>query len=169
MNNGSDQATDGCNFPENSRKIYPSIKQWMRDSWESQVGNPGEMIYRLLCCTSGFRKLHLWGIFLLQNCVGVSCECEWGRSHHLYYFLEPQFSISPSWAPLAEEELSVYIQDIGNPISHNWDIFILYRQFSQLKHIHANGKVLQRYVLQSFIAHTLNYFSEDKVCRILVC
>ena len=119
------------------------------DETTAWLGNSGEMIYRLFLCTSGFRNCK-WGILFLQNCVGVK-ECEWGRSHHLYYF--PEFSISPSWAPLVE--LSVYIQDIGNPISHNWDIFILYRHFTQLKHTHANGKVLQRYE-QSFIAHTLN-------------
>ena len=164
MNDCSDQVTGGCNFPENSQDPRKGLKQWMMESRESQVpgslgwdhrtawlGKSGEMIYRLLLSSSasGFRNCK-WGILFLQNWVGVN-ECEWGRSHHLYYF--PEFSISPSWASLVE--LSVYIQDIGNPISHNWDIFILYRHFTQLKHTHANGKVLQRYE-QSFIAHTLN-------------
>ena len=153
MNNGSDQATRMQVSRKSKKNIFKNKtmnegisgvpgrkpRKWFIDF---SVAHPGSVN-----CTCGG--------FLLQNCVGES-ECEWGRSH-LYYFPDPQFSISPSWAPLAEE-LSVYIQDIGNPISHNWDIFILYRQFTQLKHTHANGKVLQRYVLQSCIAPTLNCF-----------
>ena len=38
--------------------------------------------------------------------------------------------------PTIWDEPSVYTQDIGIPISHNWDIFILYRHFAQLKHTH---------------------------------
>ena len=96
MNNGSDQATDGCNFPENSFDARPtkSFKHHKNNEWGSpgslrQPGNPGEMIYRLLCCTSG--SVTASGGF--SFCKTAS-ECEWARSHHLYYFPDGVFNIS---------------------------------------------------------------------------
>ena len=165
MNDGLDQVPDGCNFPENSRptKSFKHHKnnEWAaRESQESQAARKPRRndLYRLLCCTSGSLTAS-GGFSCCKTALVRASVSELDRI--IFIISRSEFSISPSWASL--EELSVYIQDIGNPISHNWDIFILYRHFSQLKHTHANGKVLQRYVLQSFIAHTLNYLSEHKI------
>lgn len=160
MNDGLDQVPDGCNFPENSFDARPrkSFKHHIKNNeWGSprrprQPGNPGEMIYRLLCCTSGSVTAS-GGFSCCKNALVAASVSELDRI--IFIISRSEFSISPSWASLVE--LSVYIQDIGNPISHNWDIFILYRHFTQLKHTHANEKVLQRYV-QSFITPTSNCF-----------
>ena len=171
MNDGLDQVPDGCNFPENSFDARPrkSFKHHIKNNeWGSprrprQPGNPGEMIYRLLCCTSGSVTAS-GGFSCCKTALVAASVSELDRI--IFIISRSEFSISPSWASLVE--LSVYIQDIGNPISHNWDIFILYRHFTQLKHTLTQMKKFCNGMCKVLL-RLLQIVSEHEIKRVYPC
>ena len=154
--------TTGSRRMQFSRKLEAHEKfQASQEQWMSSEGVPGvpgsqETQEKWFISTP---LLHIrvpnckWGIFLLQNCVGAS-ECEWARSHHLYYFPLWVFNISElSFSGGAQCLHSGYWESYLTQLRHFYSL----STFHTIKTHSRKWKVLQRYV-QSFIAPTSNCF-----------